>query len=199
MRERRTHRNRRVRRPAPMPARKGQAGPASDRAHQQAGSVFPGWPMRYQALAAPGARQRWPGLPRRGASHDGSRGRKACAWPAGQAEGSCRTAPFPPCRAVDAEACRPPAPPPSRRLDGKIHKGRFSSCSPAGCRLNTAPRRAADAARRQWWPVRLSVRTSGFQPEKRGSTPLGTATGDAYTTFRSAASSERSASGLTFW
>ena len=26
------------------------------------------------------------------------------------------------------------------------------------------------------WPVRLSVRTSGFQPEKRGSTPLRAAT-----------------------
>ena len=176
MRERRTHRNRRVRRPAPMPARKGRpAWHLTGRISRPALS-FPSGRCAIRPSLPPAPGSDGPVCPGRGASYDRSGGQKACASPAGQAEGSCRTASFPPCRAVDAEACRPPAPPPLRRLDGKIHKGRFSSCSPAGCRLNTAPRRAADAARRQWWPVRLSVRTSGFQPEKRGSTPLRAAT-----------------------
>ena len=39
------------------------------------------------------------------------------------------------------------------------------------------PERCSYIARFAGWSLRLSVRTSGFQPEKRGSTPLGTASG----------------------
>ena len=62
-----------------------------------------------------------------------------------------------------------------RRLCGRIKnslkfysKRRFSSCTDATPRLNTASQ--------QRWPVRLSVRTPGFQPGKRGSIPLRAAT-----------------------
>ena len=62
-----------------------------------------------------------------------------------------------------------------RRLCGRIKnslkfysKRRFSSCTDATPRLNTGSQ--------QRWPVRLSVRTPGFQPGKRGSIPLRAAT-----------------------
>gem|GEM_PF-6134872 len=42
---------------------------------------------------------------------------------------------------------------------------------PPPCPKHRLTRRGASCAALEW-PVRLSVRTSGFQPEKRGSTPL---------------------------
>src|SRR5699024_8792377 len=72
---------------------------------------------------------------------------------------------------------RPPAPAPAPRRRGarltEFARGaKLSACTPANPGLNTAPRRGAAPRGRLGWPVRLSVRTSGFQPEKRGSTPL---------------------------
>ncbi len=54
------------------------------------------------------------------------------------------------------------------RLTRAGQRARFPLAQPRAPRLDTAPHQA--------WPVRLSVRTPGFQPGKRGSTPLRAAT-----------------------
>ena len=62
-------------------------------------------------------------------------------------------------------------PPPDRKRSAerrkKCHRGKKSACTSARICLDTGARR---------WPVRLSVRTPGFQPGKRGSIPLRAAT-----------------------
>lgn len=69
-------------------------------------------------------------------------------------------------------------PPGPERRPGGAEGGEKSSCESSSHPINPAARRA--------WPVRLSVRTPGFQPGKRGSTPLRAAIPPKFGLFRRA-------------
>ena len=62
------------------------------------------------------------------------------------------------------------------------------------CEISACTRRALclNTASRQTWPVRLSVRTPGFQPGKRGSIPLRAATSPPCRSVLSALAASRS-------